>query len=156
MAIETERKFLVTSDDWKEHATSFRFIDQGYLFAEPSKAARVRISEFANVECFVTLKFSAGPMSSHEFEYAVPEADARTMMELAGDARVSKTRYEMLFDGRIWEIDVFHGKLEGLVLAEIEAEDAADVNNLPNWVGTEVTSDPRYKNAVLATLNQRP
>ncbi|MFN5736296.1 MAG: adenylate cyclase, partial [Flavobacteriales bacterium] len=64
--------------------------------------------------------------------------------------KLSKTRYRIMHAGNLWEIDVFHEKNEGLVLAEIELSAPDQVFEPPFWLGEEVTDDARYLNVNLA------
>ena len=98
----------------------------------------------------MALKEAAGLVRT-EFEYAIPPADAETMLaELCGDRLIDKTRYEIRYQGRLWEVDVFHGANDGLVIAEVELEAADAPLALPAWIGREVTGEARYANAALA------
>lgn len=150
MAKEIERKFLVSGNRWRRDAVGVR-IRQGYLVAEERLVVRVRI---AGPEATLTIKAPAGGITRREFEVPIPLEDAAEMLEeLCEERIVSKTRYRVPVGGEIWEVDEFHGDNEGLVLAEIElGEEDAEVEP-PEWVGSEVTDDPSYTNAVLA---QRP
>ncbi len=86
-----------------------------------------------------------------EFEYPIPAPDARQMLEaLCVGTPVEKVRYPIEHHGYVWELDVFSGRNEGLVLVEVELEEADDQPSVPDWVGSEVTDDPRYYNANLA------
>lgn len=151
MAIETERKFLVANDGWRERVRSSVAIEQGYLAAESGRAVRVRLSGAPDAETAVlTIKFPRDGASNEEFEYPVPLEDARRMLEHSPWHAVRKTRHAVEFDGRTWEVDVFHDRLDGLVIAELEAPDAEEVNKFPPWLGKEVTREPYFKNANLA------
>jgi adenylate cyclase len=145
---EIERKFLVRDMSVVAGIPGVAF-RQGYLSTEPERAVRVRR---AGEGAFVTIKGISGPSgaSRAEFEYPIPAEDADIMLdELALRPLIEKTRYRVEAGGRIWEIDVFAGANEGLVVAELElpAEDAAVV--VPAWAGAEVTGDARYFNANL-------
>lgn len=145
MPVEIERKFLVTSNAWRvgAHATP---IQQGYLSQEGA-TVRIRI---ADGDAFITVKGKTQGLSRAEFEYAIPVEDARVMLEtLCARPLIEKTRYAVEHAGRLWTVDVFEGENDGLVMAEVELEGADAHVELPDWVGEEVTSDPRYRNSAL-------
>ncbi len=148
MPIETERKFLVIGDDWKDGATSENF-SQGYLSQDPERSVRVRI---AGNQAFLTIKGMSQGISRQEFEYPIPEDDARQLLTLCLPSIISKTRYFVQSHGKRWEVDEFHGDNQGLIIAEIELDDAAEQVELPHWTGKEVSDDPRYYNVALAKL----
>lgn len=144
--LEIERKYLIQSMDWlSEEVKSRHEIQQAYLFQDTSKSLRIRIK---NELAFATLKMGKG-ISRHEFEYEIPLLDAQEMIQLAQLKCLSKTRYEIYVHEHLWEVDVFHGKYEGLMLAEIELTSANESFVLPAWIGKEVTDDPSYLNANL-------
>ena len=145
MAVETERKFLVNAL-WtpRGDAKPYR---QAYL-AEKGCTLRIRrVGE----QCFLTVKGAARGCSRLEFEYEVPYEDAEAMFTLALYPPIEKIRYRVPGpDGRIWEVDEFHGANEGLVVAEIELESEDEPFVKPDWVGEEVTYDKRYTNVALS------
>jgi adenylate cyclase len=149
MADEIERKFLVEQRDWQSHAdvVATTDIDQGYLCVEKDRSIRVRIR---NGAATLTIKGPTTGISRQEFEYEVSMEEARALLELCGDLRVSKRRYDVRYAGRDWEIDVFSGRNAGLVVAEIELQDADENFEKPPWIGREVSDDPRYYNSNLA------
>lgn len=150
MGIEIERKFIVSGDGWRGHwpATPIR---QGYLTTDPERVVRVRI---AGESAFLTLKGKAADAAARsrlEFEYPIPHADAQVILaELCLQPLIEKIRHRVVVGGVTWEVDEFQGGNAGLVLAEVELADAADPVDLPDWIGEEVTADPRYQNAYLA------
>jgi CYTH domain-containing protein len=100
---------------------------------------------------FLTIKGPTQGVTRSEFEYAIPVSDAREMLEtLCVGPLIEKTRYTLEHNGLIWEIDEFAGENQGLILAEVELTEANQSIQLPEWVGTEVSHDPRYFNANLA------
>jgi adenylate cyclase len=107
----------------------------------------VRIAENAAT---LTVKSATQGAGRDEFEYDVPLEDARRMLTLARPSLIEKTRYAVEYKGLFWEIDEFHGKNQGLIVAEIELEREDQPFEKPAWIGEEVTSDPRYYNANLA------
>lgn len=145
MAIEIERKFLVRNNSWNP-ADRSRAIRQGYLLEGPTKSLRIR--RFGE-RYWLTVKAHRGEGSRYEFEYEVPEADGEDMLALCAPPLIAKTRHEKTFDGRLWEIDVFEGANQGLVLAEVELDAERAAVSLPHWVGPEVTDDRRFTNAAL-------
>jgi len=153
MAIEIERKFIVRGDGWRAGVTASEHLRQGYLANGSQVSVRIRIIDDKAAK--LTVKAAAsrdGPaLARAEFEYPVPVEDALSMLDLHVGRIVEKTRYMVpTGDGRMWEIDVFAGALEGLVIAEIELADAADPVELPDWIEREVTDDPQYGNLALA------
>lgn len=146
MAVETERKFLLRSDAWRAVSISATRIRQGYVAATPDRTVRVRV---AGPLAWLTLKFGGAGLSREEYEYLIPLADAEAMLAHAAD-QVVKERHIVPWEDVDFEIDVFHGDLAGLVLAELEIGEGASPAALPDWLGREVTYDPRYYNAVLA------
>jgi adenylate cyclase len=145
MALEVERKFLVTGDAWRAGArgTLFR---QGYLCNARARSVRVRVSD---TEAWLTVKGETMGMVRPEFEYRIPFADADALLELCLQPLIEKTRYRIEYAGQLWEVDEFAAENAGLVLAEIELQEAGQQIDLPVWVGEEVTEDPRYYNANL-------
>ena len=148
MNIEIERKFLVTGDGWRRGAVG-RSIRQGYLGIDKERTVRVRATEEGG---WITVKGrSAGSVRS-EFEYAIPCAEAEQMLEsLCLRPLIEKTRFVVRHGGKEWEVDVFTGVHEGLMLAEVELRDRGEEVALPPWVGEEVTGDPRFENASLVS-----
>lgn len=147
MAKEIERKYLVVSESYISQATSSFKIIQGYLFDTPKGILRVRIK---GESAFITVKSANKGIERNEWEYPVPVSDAMQMLELAGKRIIRKTRYIVPFGSHIWEVDAFEDSLKGLVLAEIELEDRDAVFAVPDFIGEEVSDDPRYFNSSLA------
>lgn len=145
MGKEIERKFLVTGDGWKSsEGILFR---QGYLSTEKSRTVRVRIE---GDRSFLTIKGQTEGVTRREFEYAIPLVDAEEMLEhLCERPLIEKRRYKLVHGGLTWEVDEFLGQNEGLVVAEIELEDEFATFSAPDWLGAEVSHDPRYYNANL-------
>lgn len=149
MATEIERKFLVVDDAWSDGATGIRMA-QGYLAIEPERTVRVRL---AGDEAWLTIKGPTRGISRFEFEYPIPVDDARSLLELCVSKVIDKTRHRIPHAGHVWEVDVFHGENEGLVIAEVELADESIMPELPPWVGEEVSHDPRFTNS---SLSRRP
>lgn len=152
MAKEIEKKFLVINDDWRAQAQPGARLEQAYMLMGEYRSARVRITgELA----WLTLKFGATGLTRDEFEYSVPVDDAREMLSLRIGNVIDKTRFHVVYDGMLWEVDEFHGALAGLVIAEVEMETESDEFAHPPWVGEDVTSVDTYYNLTLA-LNGLP
>lgn len=151
MAKEIERKFLVDNSDFISAAESQTHIRQTYISTDPDATVRIRIRDD---RAFLTIKGRNSGAVRDEWEYPIPIADAEEMAErLCGGFTIDKTRYIVDFHGWKWEIDIFHGHHEGLILAEIEMSSADANPPLPPFLGPEVTGDPRYYNS---TLSHRP
>jgi len=146
MAVETERKFLVSGDAWRNLGTPIEYT-QGYLARGNGVTVRIRIS---GDKAFFTVKGPVSGISRAEFEYPVPVNDAREMLGLCKDPVIEKTRTRIPHASHVWEVDEFGGKNSGLIIAEVELAHPDDVVVLPPWVGNEVTGDPRYYNSNLA------
>lgn len=150
MALEIERKFLVEGDGYKAAASRSMRIMQGYLSLRAESTVRVRIRDR---EAFLTIKGLTTGCVRHEFEYAIPLADAELMLtQMAEGTVIHKTRYLVPFGGLTWEVDEFHSPHPGLVVAEVELANPDQPVELPSWAGREVTDDPRYYNSSLAQL----
>jgi adenylate cyclase len=148
MSQEIERKFLVAGDGWRAMADAGTLWQQGYLLAQAGCTVRVRASAQRG---FLTIKGPSKGCARAEYEYEIPIADAEEMLALLCTGHIiEKTRYLIPWGELQWEVDVFHGVNEGLVVAEIELESADQSFTLPDWIGQEVTGDPRYYNAALA------
>ena len=146
MADEIERKFLVSSDAWRDGPPGVR-ICQGYLSRDKERTVRVRL---AGDKAFLTIKGETSGISRKEFEYPIPPEDAQTLLDLCLPQLVDKIRHERQHGGHVWEVDEFLGANAGLVVAEIELSDANEAFERPAWLGREVSDDPRYYNANLA------
>ncbi len=145
MGKEIERKYLVEGMDWRRLAEGVLY-RQGYLSSAPQRNVRVRI---AGDKATLTIKGPPKGMGRPEFEYEIPMADAREMLELCERPLIEKQRYRIAHDGMTWEVDEFSGENQGLVVAEIELQSEQQEFTKPTWIGREVTQDPRYLNANL-------
>ncbi|OUR67511.1 adenylate cyclase [Cycloclasticus sp. 46_83_sub15_T18] len=151
MAVEIERKFLVDFSNIVLPGNGV-LIKQGYLplASETKTVVRVRIKA---ERAYLTVKGANVGASRAEFEYQIPLADAEEMLaNLCDKPLVEKTRYELMVEGHCWELDVFVGDNEGLVVAEVELAAETESFVLPSWVEKEVTGDPRYYNSSLLAL----
>lgn len=151
MSKEIERKFLVRSSEYRDLATQKKEMMQGYLSLDPDATVRVRI---VDEEAFITVKSRNKGAVRNEWEYSIPVDEGTEMLKTCCKSRlIEKTRYIVeAGDGLKWEIDEFHGSLDGLVVAEIELPEEDYPVILPEFVGKEVTGDPRYYNSSLASL----
>jgi CYTH domain-containing protein len=145
--MEIERKFLVDKKAWElfEKPVPKKII-QAYLFQSPEKTIRVRIK---GNKGFLTIKGKTTGISRSEFEYEIPFAEAEQIISEFADKTILKNRYEIKVGNHLWEIDEFHGKLEGLLLAEIELSDEAEEFELPTWATSDVSTDENYYNSKL-------
>lgn len=147
MGKEIERKFLVTSDAWRNLAPGLLY-RQGYLSSVKERTVRVRL---AGDKGFLTIKGLTVGAARAEYEYEIPAADAQAMLEtLAEKPLIEKIRYKIPYAGLTWEIDEFMGDNAGLIVAEVELAGEAQTFSKPDWAGTEVTGDTRYFNSNLS------
>lgn len=146
VAVEIERKFLVTGDAWRNG--SGVLYRQGYLNRDKGRTVRVRIAGDA---AFLTIKGQSVGATRAEFEYPIPVADAQALLALCDGPLIEKTRYLVLHAGHQWEVDEFAGDNAGLVVAELELASEDEAFDSPAWLGEEVTHDARYFNSNLAT-----
>jgi adenylate cyclase len=147
--VEIERKYLVKSDIYRSLAVAKHEVKQGYLCADGIRTVRVRLWDDQGV---LTIKGRGNGVSRFEWEKTISSADAEALFALCQPGRVEKTRYVVPIAGTTLnvEVDVFHGDNEGLVLAEIELPSEDYVFEVPEWLGKEVTGDPRYYNSYIS------
>jgi adenylate cyclase len=146
MGKEIERKFLVTGDGWRSLAkgTAYR---QGYLNSARERTVRIRTIED---RAFLTIKGLTVGVTRAEYEYEIPLSDGDAMLDaLAEKPVIEKKRYKVSLEGLAWEIDEFFGDNAGLIVAEVELKSEGHIFRKPEWVGEEVTADPRYFNSNL-------
>ncbi len=148
MGQEIERKFLIKKDIWK-NATKEKasYLKQGYISTDPGKTIRVRIAEDKS---FLTIKGKSEGIARAEFEYEIPTEDANELLNLFASNCIEKVRHEIVYDGKLWEVDVFSGDNEGLIIAEIELDSVDENFALPAWIDKEVSGDERYFNSNLS------
>lgn len=143
---EIERKFLVVNDDFKKVTQGVK-LRQGYLNSDKERTVRIRT---VGDKAFLSIKGRTCGISRTEFEYEIPVADGETMLDtLAEKPLIEKVRYEVHFNGFVWEVDEFLGENSGLVVAEIELESEAQQFDIPHWLGAEVSGDARFFNSNL-------
>jgi len=148
MGTEIERKFLVQNDNWRALGQG-KLYRQGYLTTNPDCTVRVRI---AGDQGYLTIKGATTGISRAEYEYGIPLEDAAQLLDtLCQPPLIEKTRYRIpAAKGLVWEVDEFAGENQGLIIAEIELPNAEQSVELPDWIGPEVSNDPRYFNSNLS------
>ncbi len=145
--LEIERKFLVIESLWKKQVKKgYAEITQGYLLNSVEKSVRIRIK---NDRSFLTIKGPTTGISRAEYEYEIPFSEGKEMIASLNLKVLTKKRYEIRFEHKLWEVDVFENELDGLILAEIELESEDEKFVLPDWVGEEVSHDVQYFNTNL-------
>lgn len=149
ISTEIERKFLV-SGDFKSQAYDAKTIKQGYILADGGgRNVRIRIK---GEKGFITIKGpgSKSGMSRFEWEMEIPVAEAEQLLELCDEGKIEKIRYLIKSGAHVFEVDEFHGRNEGLVVAEVELASEDEFYLKPEWLGVEVTGDRRYYNSFLS------
>lgn len=149
MVAEIERKYLVLNDSWRKNASTGSVLRQTYLLAKKNRFVRIRIVD--DTHAFLAVKIRTGPTTREEFEYEIPYRDALQMADFATDV-LEKIRYEVVDHGNRWEVDVYGGSHEGLVLAELELKSENDKFSRPPWLGAEVTGNAAYSNQTIAAF----
>lgn len=147
MGIEIERKFLVQSEAWRGDVVKSCRLRQGYLTHGESSTVRVRTDGHC---AWLTIKTAGRGITRPEFEYNIPVDDAEQLLAACGTRVIEKVRHIVPLGHHQWEVDVFSGKNSGLVLAEIELSSEQENFDRPEWLGAEVSDDPRYYNSSLA------
>lgn len=156
--LEIERKFLVTDDSYKQLSVCRYDIVQGYICKEAGRTVRVRIRTEKSlaggasaVQAFLTIKSKpAGDgLARFEWEREIDASDAKQLLQMCLPGLLEKTRWIVpCADSSLkWEVDEFHGRKEGLVMAEIELEHEDQTFIKPSFIGNEVTGNPHYYNA---------
>ena len=146
MGTEIERKFLMKDDSWRSLAKGTKY-RQGYLNSTKERVVRVRTIDEKG---FLTIKGITTGATRVEYEYEIPDAEATAMLdELCEKPLIEKNRYKIAFGGLTWEVDEFFGENQGLIVAEVELESEDQPFEKPEWIGEEVTGDPKYFNSNL-------
>ncbi|RLC06474.1 MAG: adenylate cyclase [Deltaproteobacteria bacterium] len=146
MGIEIERKFLIKDDAWRALAEGTHY-RQGYLNSTKERTVRVRT---INDKGFLTIKGITTGATRAEYEYEIPHAEATALLDdLCEKPIIEKNRYKIDFAGFVWEVDEFFGENQGLIVAEVELESEDQAFEKPEWIGEEVTGDPKYFNSNL-------
>ena len=150
MGLEIERKFLVNHAKWAEtEKPKEEFYRQGYMLTDPNKTIRVRATDNKG---FITIKGKSEGATRAEFEYEIPKEEAIQLLDMFAVSDLTKYRYKILFAEKLWEVDVFLGENEGLIVAEIELSSEDEKFDLPDWAMEEVTGEKKYYNSNLSTL----
>lgn len=148
MALEIERKYLLHQDVWdnfpKPIGQTYR---QGYILKDPDKTIRVRVTD---TNAYLTIKGASVGATRTEFEFEIPKEEAVDLLDNFAVSELSKIRYKILHADKLWEVDVFLGDNEGLIMAEIELLSEDELFEIPEWIHTEVTGDIRYYNSNLS------
>jgi len=153
MGIETERKFLLADDGWRNAVRASRHLRQGYLNNETRCSVRVRATDD---RAWLNVKSVTIGAQRQEFEYEIPLADGLRMLDtLALRPLIEKRRHCVDVGGHTWEIDEFEGENAGLIVAEIELDSPDEAFVRPSWLGDEVTEDVRYYNTSLCRFPYR-
>lgn len=143
--LEIERKFLITQQ--LPPLLNGKKIRQAYIFIEERKELRIRLTD---QRCFMNIKVELNELIKEEFEYELPSEEGQRIIDIASlFPPIEKTRYVLNHSQLNWEIDVFDGLNQGLVLAEVELTEPGQSITKPDWIGIEVTHDKRYYNANL-------
>lgn len=148
MAVEIERKFLVKDNSFKALSFAHHHIRQGYLSSGQGKTIRVRLRD---LQAFLTIKGPSldGGLSRQEYEYEIPFTDGEKLLLLCEPGIIDKVRWLVKSGEHTFEVDEFFGDNEGLVMAEVELQDASEEPKIPDFIGKEVTGDRRYYNSQL-------
>ena len=146
---EIERKFLVTSIDFIAQSNNQNRIVQGYLNSNPSRTVRVRIK---GAKGFLTIKGKGNASGTTRFEWEteIAVAEAELLLQLCEKGIIDKIRYEILVGKHTFEVDVFSGENQGLIMAEVELSEENEFFEKPKWLGIEVTGDKRFFNSYLS------
>lgn len=147
MGKEIEKKFLVKNTAFIAQAKTQQIIRQGYISSEIDRTVRVRTK---GEKGFLTIKGKTVGITRPEFEYEIPYREAIELLQSFCDDIIEKTRYVIMQYDKAWEVDIFSGTNNGLILAEIELDSEEEEIILPDWIDNEVSDDPRYYNANLA------
>jgi len=146
--IEIERKFLVNTLEFIDQSHKSNKITQGYLNSHPERTVRIRLKD---EQAFITIKGKSNESGTSrlEWEKQIDYTEANQLINLCEDYVISKTRYLVTSGEHTFEVDVFHGDNEGLILAEIELTSEDEQFSKPSWLGQEVTGDLRYYNSYI-------
>jgi len=148
MALEIERKFLVKSGTNIDSLGDAQRIVQGYLSSVKERTVRVRVK---GDKGFLTIKGigNVSGASRYEFEKVITVDEANELLNICEPGVIDKTRTKVPAGKHTFEVDRFFGDNEGLVVAEIELEEEGESFERPEWLGEEVTGDPKYYNSML-------
>ncbi len=153
MALEIERKYLVKNDAWRDQVISESKLLQGYLARGQGVGATIRV-RIGDGRAILNIKGVSKGFTRPEFEYEIPLQEGEEIVrEVAIQPCIEKTRYRVQCGNHTWDLDVFEGENDGLIVAEIELQSEDESFEMPEWAGEEVTDDRRYSNA---NLVERP
>jgi len=146
---EIERKFLVKSTDFIKESNVNNRIVQGYLNSNPERTVRVRIK---GNKGFLTIKGKGNESGTTRFEWEkeISLFEAEALLQLCESGSIDKIRYEISIGKHMFEVDVFSGENQGLIIAEVELSSENEFFEQPNWLGKEVTGDKKYYNSYLS------
>jgi len=149
MAFEIERKYLVNSNEFKLQAQKKLHITQGFISIDKNAVVRIRIQDKL---AFITIKGESNKSGTtrYEWEKAIDLNEAKDLLLLCKEKPILKTRFLVNFKNHIFEVDEFYDSNAGLIIAEIELNNADEVFEKPEWLGKEVTGDLKYYNVMLA------
>lgn len=148
MALEIERKYLVHQEQWDNFdKPTGQLYRQGYILKDPNKTIRVRVTD---TNAYLTIKGASVGATRTEFEYEIPKEEALELLDNFAVSELSKIRYKILHTEKLWEVDVFLGSNEGLIVAEIELLSEDEAFDIPEWISVEVTGDNKYYNSNLS------
>ena len=149
MPVEIERKFLVNKSIWdnidKPEPEHYR---QGYLTSDANTTFRVRVTPG---KAYITIKGKSKTIERLEYEYEIPKQEGIELLDNLSQRELEKFRYKIVYAGKLWEVDVFLGKNNGLIVAEIELDSINEAFDKPDWVTNEVSDDFRYSNSKLSS-----
>jgi adenylate cyclase len=148
MGTEIERKYLLKPGQWQPTSPGRRMA-QGYLSRDPDRTVRVRL---VGEDAFMTVKSRRTGITRTEIEFPIALEHARDLLQLCHQPLIDKTRHHVVHEGMLWEVDVFHGANDGLIVAEIELPAEDSPFKLPEWIGEEVSHDMRYTNSNLCAV----
>lgn len=147
MGQEIERKYLVDHSKWQQlDKPSGQLYRQGYLLTDPNKTIRVRQTTDKG---FLTIKGLSIGTTRPEYEYEIPFDEAKELLDNFSISELSKIRYKILHDNKVWEVDEFLGDNNGLIVAEIELTSEEENFSIPKWIDKEVTGEEKYYNSNL-------
>ena len=149
MTFEIERKFLVTSNNYKQQAYKKSYIKQGFLNSEKERVVRVRIK---NDTGFLTIKGASNESGTTRFEWEkeITKIEAENLLELCEEGIIEKYRYLVKVNEHVFEVDEFLGDNNGLLIAEVELKNENESFTKPEWLGNEVTGIVKYYNSNLS------
>ena len=147
MGQEIERKYLINQEEWKRLIKpTGEFYRQGYILTDPNKTIRIRVTE---TKAYLTIKGLSIGATRPEYEYEIPIPDAKELLDSFSISELSKIRYKITHNSKVWEVDEFLADNAGLIIAEIELKSENEQFDLPPWVDREVTSEEKYYNSNL-------